>query len=111
MGTTNVHRSEESSQEDLNEKYMNMDEQDFMKEYRYCMGDEIVVEGVTERLTIDEMMAHVGQWTSEEQADEMFKEYVPEEVINDLFIEFNGKENLVLQLVDMIMDGDWTPEN
>ena len=103
--------SDEQRRDDLREKYIGMDDNEFMVHFRDCMGDEIVVDGISESMTIEAMMEHVTQWIDAEQADELFNQYVPEDVMNDIFIEINGKEDLVEKLVDMIIDGDWTPEN
>jgi hypothetical protein len=108
---TNVYRSDEAHKEELTRKYMEMDDNEFMVHFRDCMGDEVVVDSISESMTIEAMMEHVAQWIDEEQADELFNRYVPEDVMNDIFIEINGKENLVERLVDMIIDGDWTSEN
>ena len=109
--TETVYRSDEAHKEELTQKYMDMDDNEFMGEFRSCMGDEIVVDGISGSMTIEAMMEHVTQWIDAEQADELFNQYVPEDVMNDIFIEINGKEDLVERLVDLIIDGDWTPEN
>jgi hypothetical protein len=97
--------------DELMQKYLNMDDNEFMVYFRQCFGDETVVDGISESMAIDDMMEHVAQWIDEEQAQELFNRYVPEDVMNDVFIELNGKENLVERLVDMIVDGDWNHEN
>jgi len=109
--TETVYRSDEAHKEELTQKYMDMDDSEFMVHFRDCMGDEIVVDAISESMTIDAMMEHVAQWIDAEQADELFNRYVPEDVMNDVFLEINDRENLVERLVDMIIDGDWTPEN
>ena len=109
--TEPVYRSDEDHKDALTQKYLNMDNNEFMVHFRDCMGDEVVADSISESMTIDAMMEHVAQWIDAEQADELFNQYVPEDVMNDIFIEINDKENLVEKLVDMVMDGDWTPEN
>jgi len=109
--TETVYRSDEAHKEELTRKYMDMDDSEFMVHFRDCMGDEIVVDAISESMTIDAMMEHVAQWIDAEQADELFNRYVPEDVMNDVFLEINDRENLVERLVDMIIDGDWTPDN
>jgi len=109
--TETVDQSDEYSKEELTQTYMDMDDNEFMAFFRDCMGDETVIDGISGCMTIEAMMEHVAQWVDAEQADELFNQYVPEDVMNDIFIEINGKEDLVEKLVDMIIDGDWTPDN
>ncbi len=97
--------------DELMQKYMDMDDSQFMTYFRQCFGDETVIDGISGCMTIEAMMEHVAQWIDAEQADELFNRYVPEDVMNDVFIELNGKEDLVIRLVDMIVDGDWNHEN
>ena len=97
--------------DELMQKYMDMDDSQFMTYFRQCFGDETVIDGISGSMTIEAMMEHVTQWIDAEQADELFNQYVPEDVMNDIFIEINGKEDLVIRLVDMIVDGDWNHEN
>ena len=103
--------TEDTRREELKEKYWAMDEDAFMREYRYCMGDEVVIDGVTESLTIQDMMEVIAEWVDGEEVEELWNRFVPEERTNELYLTSNDKEELIDQLVDRVMDGQWSPEN
>ena len=75
------------------------------------MGDEVVIDGVTESLTIQDMMEVIAEWVDGEEVEELWNRFVPEERTNELYLTSNDKEELIDQLVDRIMDGQWSPEN
>ena len=103
--------TEDTQREELKQKYWAMDEEQFMQEYRYCMGDEVVIDGVTESLTIQDMMEVIAEWVDGEEVEELWNRFVPEERTNEIYFTNNDHEELIDQLVDRIMDGRWSPEN
>lgn len=109
--TTTVFKSDDQYKQDLVERYMNMDDDAFMTHFRDCMGDEIVVEGVQETHSVEDLLTAIVPFVDADVVDDLFNRYTPEDTQNEMFLNYHGKEELVVRLVDMIMDGSWTPEN
>ena len=108
---TRIMSTEDAHREELKQKYWAMDEDAFMREYRYCMGDEVVIDGVTSSMSIQSMMEIIAEWVDGEEVDELWNRYVPEDKVNELYFTNNDHEELIDQLVDRVMDGRWSPEN
>lgn len=109
--TSKTWKSEDFQREELKEKYWAMDEAEFMREYREAIGDEFIIDAVTQSLTIQEMMEVIAEWVDGEEVEELWNRFVPEERVNELFFSSNDHEDLVNHLVDRVMDGAWSPEN
>lgn len=102
---------DDQRKQDLVEKYMNMDDDEFMTHFRDCMGDEIVMEGVQETYSVEDLLTAIVPYIDAEDVDAIFSQNAPEDLQNEMFLNYHGKEDLVEKLVDMIIDGDWTAEN
>jgi hypothetical protein len=96
----------------LTQKYHGMSVEEFMEHYTNCMGVDIVQDFLLENLSVeDKLDAIVKCIKKNDLADHLFDTYVTKEVKNSIFYNCNDTATLTAQMVDMIMDGDWTPKN
>jgi hypothetical protein len=96
----------------LTQKYHGMSVEEFMEHYTNCMGDDIVEDFLSENLSVeDKLDAIVKCIKKNDLVDHLFDMYVTKEVKNSIFYNCNDTATLTVQMVDMIMDGDWTPDN
>ena len=106
-----VYRSDESHKEQLFQKYYGMSTEEFMEHYTDCMGDDIVQDFLSENLSVEDKLNAIIDGIDNDVVDHLFDTYVTKEVKDIMFYERNDTATLTEQLVDMVMDGDWTPEN
>ncbi len=88
-----------------------MSTEEFMEHYTDCMGDDIVQDFLSVNLSVEDKLNAIIDCIDDDVVDHLFDTYVTKEVKNSMFYERNDTATLTEQLVDMIMDGDWTPEN
>jgi hypothetical protein len=101
-------KTEVQIKEELMEKYMNMNEVDFMNEYVEAVGADVILD-----VLCDTMPSHV-KWNTiwdaidedeinemEDVIDELFASYVSDDTRHDMFFELNDREELAAQLVDL----------
>ena len=97
----------------LTQKYHGMSVEEFMEHYTDCMGDDIVEDFLSENLSVEDKLDAIVKCIKKNElvVDHLFDMYVTKEVKNSIFYNCNDTATLTVQMVDMIMDGDWTPEN
>ncbi len=103
--------SEESHKEELMQKYMNMDDNEFIDTYAEAVGDDTILAVLQDTLGTLRKWEIIFDSIDEDVIDEMFESYVSNGTRRELFLETQDRTELCSQLVDMVMDGDWTPEN
>jgi len=97
--------------DELMEKYMNMDDNEFIDEYAEAVGDDTILAVLQETLDPLQKWQAIFSAIDEDVIDEMFESYVSNDTRRELFLETQDREELCLQLVDLTIDGDWTPDN
>jgi hypothetical protein len=95
----------------LMQKYMDMDDWEFMEHYAGAVGDDTILAVLQDTLDPLQKWQAIFSAIDEDVIDEMFDSYVSNDVRRELFLETQDREELCLQLIDLTMDGDWTPEN
>lgn len=97
----------------LTQKYHGMSVEEFMEHYTNCMGDDIVEDFLSENLSVEDKLDAIVKCIKKNEivVDHLFDMYVTTEVKNSIFYNCNDTATLTVQMVDMIMDGDWTPKN
>jgi len=95
----------------LTQNYYGMSTEEFMEHYTDCMGDDIVQDFLSVNLSVEDKLNAIIDCIDDDVVDHLFDTYVTKEVKNSMFYERNDIATLTEQLVDMIMDGDWTPKN
>jgi hypothetical protein len=97
--------------DELMKKYMNMDDNEFIDKYAEAVGDDVILAVLQETIGTSQKWGIIFDSIDEDVIDELFESYVSVDSKRELFLETQDREELCVQLVDLTMDGDWTPEN
>jgi len=103
--------------DELMKKYMDMDDLEFIDEYAEAVGDDVILAVLQETLDPLQKWQAIFSAIDEDVIDEMFDSYVSTDARRELFLETQDREELCVQLVDLIIDGEWphleiwNPEN
>jgi hypothetical protein len=97
--------------DELMQKYMNMDDNEFIDKYAEAVGDDVILAVLQETFGTSQKWGIIFDSIDEDVIDELFESYVSVDSKRELFLETQDREELCVQLVDLTMDGDWTPEN
>jgi hypothetical protein len=97
--------------DELMEKYMDMDDNEFIDKYAEAVGDDVILAVLQDSLGATHKWGIIFDSIDEDVIDEMFESYVSSDTRRELFLETQDREELCLQLVDLTMDGKWNPEN
>ena len=103
--------NEEDHKDALMQKYMDMDDIEFIDKYAEAVGDDVILAVLQETFGTSQKWGIIFDSIDEDVIDELFESYVSVDSKRELFLETQDREELCVQLVDLIMDGDWTPEN
>jgi hypothetical protein len=97
--------------DELMQKYMDMDDNEFIDKYAEAVGDDVILAVLQETFGTSQKWGIIFDSIDEDVIDELFESYVSVDSKRELFLETQDREELCVQLVDLTMDGDWTPEN
>jgi hypothetical protein len=103
--------SEEDHKDALMQKYVDMDDNEFIDKYAEAVGDDVILAVLQETFGTSQKWGIIFDSIDEDVIDELFESYVSVDSKRELFLETQDREELCVQLVDLTMDGDWTPEN
>jgi hypothetical protein len=122
--TEPVRQSDEQRREELLVRYMNMTDEGFIDVYAKTIGDDTILAVLQDTLTYEQkskaVLSSLVQTPGydimtiddyDELVEDLFEAYVSNLQRRTLFLQTNDREELVAQLVDMIINGDWEPEN
>jgi hypothetical protein len=93
------------------QKYMDMDDNEFIDTYAEVVGDDVILSVLQDSLGTARKWEIIFDSIDEDVIDELFEAYVSVDNKRVLFLDTQDRTELVSQMVDMVMDGDWTPEN
>jgi hypothetical protein len=97
--------------DELMQKYMDMDDNEFIDTYAEVVGDDVILSVLQDSLGTARKWEIIFDSIDEDVIDELFEAYVSVEDKRQLFLDTQDRTELCSQLVDMAMDGDWEPEN
>jgi hypothetical protein len=103
--------NEEDHKDALTQKYMDMDDNEFIDKYAEAVGDDVILSVLQDSLGTARKWEIIFDAIDEDVIDELFEAYVSVDNKRELFLDTQDRTELVSQMVDMVMDGDWTPEN
>ena len=103
--------NEEDHKDALTQKYMDMDDNEFIDKYAEAVGDDVILSVLQDSLGTARKWEIIFDAIDEDVIDELFEAYVSVDNKRELFLDTQDRTELCSQLVDMVMDGDWTPEN
>jgi hypothetical protein len=106
-----VYRSDEDYKNELMQKYVDMDDNEFIDKYAEAVGDDVILSVLQDSLGATHKWGIIFDAIDEDVIDELFEAYVSVDAKRQLFLDTQDRTELCSQLVDMVMDGDWTPEN
>ena len=109
--TEPVRQSDEQRREQLLVRYMNMTDEGFIDTYAGAVGDDTILAVLQDTLGTARKWEVIFDSIDEDVIDELFEAYVSVDYKRQLFLDTQDRTELCSQLVDMVMDGDWTPEN
>jgi hypothetical protein len=122
--TEPVRQSDEQRREELLVRYMNMTDEGFIDVYAKTIGDDTILAVLQDTLTYEQkskaVLSSLVQTPGydimtiddyDELVDELYEAYVSKDTRRQVFFDTQDRELLTAQLVDLIMDGDWKPEN
>jgi hypothetical protein len=92
--------------DELMEKYMNMDDNEFIDKYAEAVGDDVILAVLQETIGTANKWGIIFDSIDEDVIDELFEAYVSNDTRRELFLETQEREELCLQLVDLTMDGE-----
>lgn len=92
--------------DELMEKYMNMDDNEFIDKYAEAVGDDVILAVLQETIGTANKWEIIFDSIDEDVIDELFESYVPVDSKRELFLDTQDRTELCSQLVDMVMDGD-----
>jgi len=98
-------KTEDQTEEELMEKYMNMNEVDFMNEYVEAVGADVILDVLCDTMPAHEKWDAIWDAIDEDVIDELFASYVSDDTRCDMFFELNDREELAAQLVDLTVNG------
>lgn len=98
--TVDSRKTQVQTAEELMEKYMNMNEVDFMNEYVEAVGADVILDVLCDTLDTHEKWDAIWDAIDEDVIDELFASYVSDDTRCDMFFELNDREELAAQLVD-----------
>jgi hypothetical protein len=97
--------------DELMQKYMDMDDNEFIDKYAEAVGDDVILAVLQETIGTANKWGIIFDSIDEDVIDELFESYVSVDSKRELFLETQDREELCVQLVDLTMDGKWNPEN
>ena len=97
--------------DELMKKYVDMDDNEFIDTYAEAVGGDVILSVLQDSLGATHKWGIIFDNIDEDVIDELFEAYVSAAAKRQLFLETQDRTELCSQLVDMVMDGDWTPEN
>ena len=103
--------SEEDHKNELMQKYVDMDDNEFIDKYAEAVGDDVILSVLQDSLGTTHKWGIIFDNIDEDVIDELFEAYVSVDAKRQLFLDTQERTELCSQMVDMVMDGDWTPEN
>ncbi len=106
-----VYRSDEDYKKELMQKYVDMDDNEFIDTYAEAVGDDVILSVLQDSLGTSRKWEIIFDAIDEDVIDELFEAYVSVDYKRQVFLDTQDRTELCSQLVDMVMDGDWTPEN
>ena len=106
-----VYLSDEDYKNELVQKYVDMDDNEFIDTYAEAVGDDVILSVLQDSLGTARKWEIIFDAIDEDVIDELFEAYVSVDNKRELFLDTQDRTELCSQLVDMVMDGDWTPEN
>jgi hypothetical protein len=92
--------------DDLKQKYMDMDDNEFIDKYAEAVGDDVILAVLQETIGTANKWEIIFDSIDEDVIDELFESYVPVDSKRELFLDTQDRTELCSQLVDMVMDGD-----
>jgi hypothetical protein len=90
---------------------MDMDDNEFIDHYAEAVGDDVILSVLQDSLNWYSKWGIIFDSIDEDVIDELFEAYVSVDAKRELFLETQDRTELASQMVDLVMDGDWTPEN
>jgi hypothetical protein len=111
VSNNKICQTDEQIGDELMEKYMDMDDNEFIDHYAEAVGDDTILAVLQDTMGAHEKWDTIWDAIDEDVIDELFENYVSEVTRRQLFLESQDRFELCSQLVDLKMDGRWTSDN
>lgn len=99
-----VVKTDVQMRDELLQKYMDMDDYDFIHKYAVTVGDDVILAVLQDTLRPCVKWDFIWSATDEDVINDLFESYVSFEDRRQIFFDLQGREELAAQLVDLTMD-------
>jgi hypothetical protein len=98
------HKTEVQIGQELMQKYMDMDDNEFIDTYAGSVGDDTILAVLQDTMSAPEKWEAIWVAIDEDVIDELFEAYVSVDAKRELFLETQDRTELCSQLVELTMD-------
>lgn len=103
-GESNGIDNDTTNREEMIDRYMKMDDTEFIERYAEVVGDDTILAVLQDTLEFDKKWEAIFEAIEVRVIDELFANYVSEETNRELFLQTQDREQLCAQLVDLTID-------
>jgi hypothetical protein len=103
-GESNGIDNDTTDREEMIDRYMKMDDTEFIERYAEVVGDDTILAVLQDTLEFDKKWEAIFEAIEVRVIDELFANYVSEETNRELFLQTQDREQLCAQLVDLTID-------
>ena len=100
--TATQHKTQVQIGQELMDKYMAMDDYDFIHKYAEAVGDDTILAVLQDTMTAHEKWDAIWYQTDEDVINDLFGAYVSFEDRRQMFLDSQDREQLCVQLVNAL---------
>lgn len=101
-GESNGIDNDPTGREKIIDRYMKMDDKEFIEQYAKIIGDDTILAVLQDTLEFDKKWEVIFEAIEVSVIDELFANYASEETNRELFLQTQDREQLCVQLVNAL---------
>ena len=101
-GESNSINNDTTGREKMIDRYMKMDDYDFIHQYAEAVGDDTILAVLQDTMTAHEKWDAIWYQTDEDVINDLFEAYVSFEDRRQMFLDSQDREQLCVQLVNKL---------
>ena len=101
-GESNSINNDPTGREKIIDRYMKMDDKEFIEQYAKIIGDDTILAVLQDTLEFDKKWEVIFEAIEVSVIDELFANYASEETNRELFLQTQDREQLCVQLVNAL---------
>jgi len=102
MRESNGIDNDPTGREKIIDRYMKMDDKEFIEQYAKIIGDDTILAVLQDTLEFDKKWEVIFEAIEVSVIDELFANYASEETNRELFLQTQDREQLCVQLVNAL---------